>query len=61
MIIHSKTTDMTIIMGVKIVGGLLFVSLGTSIRALLSTKVSRETVLKCGDPIRNLFALIWRL
>ena len=50
---QTKQTDVVILNGIKIAGGVFFISLIVSIRNVMSVRVSREVELKCGDPTRT--------
>jgi len=46
----AKVIDVNLTLGIKIIAGLTFISMVVSIRSLVTLKISRQVVLKCGDP-----------
>lgn len=46
----AKVIDTNLTLGIKVLAGIMFISMVASIRSIVSLKISRQVVLKCGDP-----------
>ena len=55
----TSSTNQTLLLGIKTTGLIFFISLVFAIKNLINVKVSREVSLKCGDPIREGYNLLY--